>query len=267
MKYRSTELFAGADNRPEQARLHRSPAISEPYAMAEYPNARKAERNALLDLVDLVPGMTIVDIQAAGGYLAEGAYERLGGQVHCVCVEPGRTLSRRLKPYFTLCEDEIDALQSLASNWADAVLGLAGLHHSPSKKNTVRECWRILKPGKPFAVCDVIEESAMARWLNEYVDRHNPAGHKGDFLVPGKATALMVEAGFTGSREEIKQVPWEFDSTYHAARFFKGLFALDRSVQDVESAMRDYLSLSDRGGRVEVVWELIYAVGDKADPV
>jgi 2-polyprenyl-3-methyl-5-hydroxy-6-metoxy-1,4-benzoquinol methylase len=231
--------------------------------MRDYPNARLAERDALMDMVTLAAGMTVVDIQAAGGFLSDGVYERLGGQVHCLCVEPTASLNRRLKPYYTLVEDPVDKIKSIPSDHADVVLGLAGLHHSASKSRTVSESWRMLKPGGEFAVCDVIEGSPVARWLNEYVNRHNPAGHYGNFLKNGEATDLLRQAGFSRTRETVLDVPWTFNGSHDAARFFKGLFGLQVDTDDVLAAMHEYLFLYWGENRLRVKWELIYAYGKK----
>jgi SAM-dependent methyltransferase len=232
--------------------------------MRDYPHARDAEREALLDMVSLRPGMRVADIQAAGGYLSQGVFERLGGNVECLCVEPVPELNRRLDPAFTRIADPIDRIASIADGSVDVVLGLAGLHHSPSKAGTVRECFRILRPGGELALCDVILGSPVARWLNEYVDRHNPAGHRGDFISPGEVTGLLASAGFTDVAESVLAVPWVFPKEADMARFFKGLFGLVPQVDEIRTAVGDYLSCGTAADSFRVHWALIYAYGRKA---
>jgi SAM-dependent methyltransferase len=239
------------------------PAISDPSAMLDYPHARDAERDALLDSVKLRPGMRVADIQAAGGYLSDGVYERLGGRVECLCIEPVAALNSRLNPAFTRIEAPIDRLDGIPNGSADVALGLAGLHHSPSKAGTVAESFRILKPGGELAICDVIVGSAVAGWLNEYVDHHNPDGHSGDFLYHGELTALMARAGFVDLGEQVRQVPWVFPSKHDMARFFKGLFGLTPAVEEVGAAARRYLPCRQFPDRYQVDWELIYGYGRK----
>ncbi len=234
------------------------PAVSADWAMAEFPDARDAERKALLDLAPLAPGMTVLDLQAAGGYLADGIFEQLQGQVELICLEPCRALSSRLSENYTLVEDPVECWSSVLSDSVDIVIGLAGLHHSNDKPATVREAFRVLKPGGCFVVCDVIEDSDMALWLNEYVDANNPAGHKGDFLAPGDLSALFQYAGFSGLSEDVKSVPWLFPAKQDAVRFFKGLFGLVTAESEVQSAMEHYLQMSGGHSGWKIEWRLIY---------
>jgi SAM-dependent methyltransferase len=231
--------------------------------MREYPHARDAERDTLLDMVALCPGMRVVDIQAAGGYLSDGVFARLGGQVECVCVEPVKALNRRLNKAYRVVEDPVDRIVSIASGSVDVVLGLAGLHHSPSPRGTLAEAWRLLKPGAEVAICDVIEGSSVARWLNEYVDQNNPLGHKGKFLVPEWTAGELRRLGFTEVTEEELDVPWVLPSRQDLARFFKGLFGLAVTTEEVGAAIPDYLAVRSEPGRILVEWRLIYAYGRK----
>ncbi len=156
-----------------------APTVSNPAAMAEYRHARERERTALLDGTALRPGSVVVDLQAAGGYLADGA-------VTCICVGPTAELSRRIRPVHRICEDPLDNPLTLPAQSVDTVLGLVALHHSPSHARNITEAYRILKPGGWLVVCEVLEHSKMARWLNGFVNRHNPAGHHGTFVRTGR---------------------------------------------------------------------------------
>lgn len=239
------------------------PAISMAFAMRDYPHAREAERAALIELADPRPGMRIVDLQAAGGYLAQGIHARLGPQVELLCVEPVDVLRSRLAPAFRALPDRLDRLCSIADASCDRVIGLAGLHHSPSKSATVQESFRVLKPGGTFTVCDVIEGSPVAHWLNGYVNRYNPAGHQGAFLVPGEVTALLRACGFESIAECRRSVPWIFDSEWAIGEFFRGLFALDRTSKEVAGAVRERFGWERVAGGLSVPWELIYGRGAK----
>jgi SAM-dependent methyltransferase len=236
-----------------------NPTVSAEWAMREFSEARDAERDALLSLVELRPGQVIVDLQAAGGYLGTEIGRRLDWQAEILCVEPTADLSRRIDPRCRVVADPLDAMTSIADDSVDVVIGLAGLHHSPSKSATVRESFRMLKPGGVFAVCDVRQNSPVARWLNEYVDRHNPGGHKGDFLADGEITALMRAAGFTGCEEEERSVPWRMKSEADLGRFFCGLFGLVSTEQDVIETARRMLGVETTEWGVSIPWTLIYA--------
>jgi len=239
------------------------PAISDASAMQNYPNARDAELQMLLNQTPLFPGCRVVDIQAAGGYLSDGIHTRLQGNVELICIEPVKALNQRLNSDYRVVEDKIENWSSIASGTVDIVLGLAGLHHSQDQQATVKEAYRVLKSGGFFAVCDVIDDSPVANWLNNYVHQHNPSGHIGDFLSPGEVSMLMQDVGFYDIHETIEDVPWVLEDEDHAANFFKGLFGLKSSRADIKKAVPVYLNLIDREQCIEVEWQLIYAVARK----
>ena len=231
--------------------------------MQNYPNARDAELQALLRQTPLFPGCRVVDIQAAGGYLADGISKRLQGNVELICIEPVKALNQRLSPDYLIVEDKMDLWPSIESASVDVVLGLAGLHHSQDQQATISEAFRILKPGGFFSVCDVIDGSPVANWLNNYVHQHNPNGHIGDFIYPDEVSKLMQHAGFSNIQETIEDVPWVLTDEFHVAKFFKGLFGLDSSIDEIKKAVPIYLNLVAKEQRIEVEWQLIYAVGQK----
>lgn len=242
----------------------RFPTVSDASAMADYPNVRNRERDALLSCVTWRPGMRVLDIQAAGGYLSDGVYARLNGCVQCLCIEPSPALRARLNPRYQAFADPVDHWPSIASASVDVVIGLVGLHHSASHDRTLEEALRVLKPGGQLAVCDVELASPVARWLNEFVDRHSPDGHQGRFLRFGYLSEKLEQLGLQQIWEARREVPWVFDSNADAARFFRGLFGLaDIDEATLATGMREYLSHSARAGQVTYDWQLIYAYGRK----
>jgi len=234
------------------------PTTSAPWAMAEYAGARQAELDTLCAQVEFPVAGTLLDIQAAGGFVADAIAERSGGRIHCVCVEPSAELRARLAPRHTIYADEIDNLESVADNSIDIALGLAGLHHSPSARGTLAEVWRVLVPGGQLGLCDVAPDSAVARWLNEFVNEHNPTGHDGCFLDQAAIEALLRDTGYTDIRASVESVPWRFDGDADLLRFFSGLFGLRCEAGTIARGIEQYLSIDRSHGRVEVGWELIY---------
>ena len=128
---------------------------------------------------------------------------------------------------------------------------------------TIKETYRVLKPGGQFAFCDVEHDSSIARWLNEFVDQHNPAGHKGNFLKPGHSRQLLCSADFVSVKEEIRKVPWVFDHREDIPLFFKGLFGLSATIGEINLAINNYFNLEISGNYVLVDWRLIYCYGEK----
>lgn len=239
------------------------PAISNPAAMKKFSNARNNERDALLGLINLKEGLSILDLQSSSGYLSDEIYRRLNKKVSCFCLEPTKELRERLNPDYIAIDNPVENFYSLANESMDIVLGLAGLHHSESHSQTIQECFRVLKPDGQLAICDVIEGSSLDRWLNGFVNGHSASGHQGNFIKEHVLAAQLRESGFENIYEEIIAVPWVFQHHHHIAEFFKGLFGLSCSIEDINKALDDYFIIEKVGDQLQLQWELLYCTAKK----
>lgn len=239
------------------------PTVSDPAAMRDFPNARDNERNTLLEYVHLWPGMRILDFQAAGGYLADEVYRCLSGQVECLCLEPSDALRVRLSPAYEACADPVHAMPSIPDASVDAVLGLVCLHHSDNHEASLAEAVRVLKPDGELAICEVEADSPQAIWLNEFVDRHCPSGHHGNFPHFGYIESRLARHGLESTREERREVPWIFPRQADIAPFLKGLFGLSLDDATLANGIDHYLCLHENSEMAWLDWRLIYAYGHK----
>lgn len=237
---------------------HNFPTVSDPSAMRDFPHVRDKERDCLLEYVTLSPGMAVLDIQAAGGYLSDEVFRRLGGQVSLFCVEPNPELRARLNPAYRAIDNPVEQFASISDQSINVALGLIGLHHSTSHQATICETWRVLKPGGEMAICDVPRGSRLARWFDEFVDAHCPAGHDGNFPEAGSMSRLAASAGFVDVTEELRDVPWVFGQRPQVARFFQGLFNLDLNCAEIDRALNSYFTIHERNGECVVEWQLTY---------
>ncbi|NMH60492.1 class I SAM-dependent methyltransferase [Alteromonas ponticola] len=239
------------------------PAVSDENCMKDYPEIRANERDRLLHYVRIHPNASVLDIQAAGGFLSDKVYQNLDGQVTCYCLEPSDIHRARLKSYHVPVNDEVENFPTIATESMDVAIGLAGLHHSNSHQSTLNEAYRALKPGGQFAVCDVVIGSNIARWLNEYVDANCASGHKGVFVEENSLQQQILNAGFSNVRLSHDDVPWVFPSMQVFVSFFKGLFGLQTTLEEIERAIFDYFEPQILPDRVILPWRLLYATGLK----
>jgi hypothetical protein len=72
---------------------------------------------------------------------------------------------------------------------------------------------------------------------------------------------MLHASGFERVCEETRQVPWMFDSRPDLLRFFKGLFGLTSTLEDIARAIDDYLDVQTSASGLQVDWALIYAYG------
>ncbi len=228
--------------------------------MRDYPHARRREVEALLELAALRPGMVVLDLQAADGYLSDRVLERLGGEARCICVEPS-PLRQRIRSAHQVLSSPLHDITGLGGGTVDRVLGLAGLHHSEDPAGVLRECRRLLRPGGMVAICDVERDSRMDHWLNGFVARHHPGGHDGVFFNAADMRRLFEEAGFVQTEVRRREVPWSFPGFDDLVRFCRGLFGLECPDAVIADGIRELLVVQETGEGVELEWSLLYARG------
>lgn len=138
------------------------------------------------------------------------------------------------------------------------IISLASLHHMTLEERPLfyRECKRILKPGGELVIGDVKKGSDPAKWLNIFVNEHNPLGHKGVFW-DGNDIPTFQEEGFITQLVERKYT-WDFDTKEFMLDFTKHLFGVECDKKTLEQGLEDYLTLKKIDKGYSYPWSLVY---------
>jgi ubiquinone/menaquinone biosynthesis C-methylase UbiE len=233
-------------------------------ACDKYPTARHCERQALIDLLDVHDHHTIIDAPAGGGYLAEGIREAFGPTLSMTCIEPAKNFSQTIPSCFAVINSPIDNIP-LKSQSIDSVASLAGLHHIEDRTAVFREWSRLLKAGGQLAVADVATGSGPDEFLNVFVDRYTPQGHKGIFISDHEFATHFENSGLELQHDRVTQVPWLFDNHQDMADFcIKLFYLLDVNPDEVLEQLQACVGIkSFANDKVGIEWELRYACAIK----
>lgn len=238
------------------------------------PLARDEERRIMIELLDIKPQHTIVDVPAWTGYLAEGIVnlKLVADSKQITCIEASTRFVAAISDKFVKrCAQQVPL--PLADASADRLGSMVGMHHLPDKLAFLREAHRVLKPHGRIAVSEVGADTAVARFLNGPVDRYALNGHKGVFVRPGELRDLLVETGFSHVVERFYHLHWKFPSLEAMSAFCRGLLGLAMATDaQVLAALRDHFAIDEHymlngdemhTREVRLPWSLVYATGVK----
>jgi SAM-dependent methyltransferase len=223
-------------------------------AMLNCPKARDAEFQAALSLANPQIGETLVDMPAGGGYLLE--YADLKG-VRSIAIDPSPLFFLRCQDW--LAETYCCPLTNLPlkSGEVDVVVSLAGLHHEGDRLSIFREVKRVLRKGGRLAIAEVAHNSSVARFLDEFVDAHNPDGHIGKYINDG-FRAEISEAGLTLKQDRAAYYQWWFSTTDQLADFIRLMFGLEQITNaEIVQGVKEYLGPLEFGSQgIGLPWSL-----------
>jgi SAM-dependent methyltransferase len=217
------------------------------HAMQRWPEARRDDFAVPLGWLEPHPGEVVVDVPAGGGYLRRYLPQgcRWFGHEPCASFRegaPGSGTDLLPLPW--------------ADDFADAGISVAGVHHLDDKEPLFRELRRVIRPGGRFVLADVHADSAVARFLDEFVGRYNSTGHAGRYL--GNGTLVELEAaGWRIERSTRVPFAWWFPDRASVAAYCRMLFDM-RDIDDDEllAGIDAHLGLCTKDGSTGMRWEL-----------
>jgi len=224
--------------------------ISYDTAMQRYPYARDAEFRALFSEVDCSAVRKVADIPSGGGYLTR--FLPLDCDIDCF--EPCDTF----KSHHGTRLIDLEQIP-LPSNEYDVVVNLAAIHHIDNKQHFISSLFNSLKPNGYLCIGDIMAESNIAQFLDNFAGKHNGTGHKGRFLTLRSIGDIALPSDYRLVENKSKPCEWIFDDEVALLDFCRLLFGLyDISDMTLFTALRDIVGISYRDNKVRLLWHLLY---------
>ncbi|MEN3974546.1 class I SAM-dependent methyltransferase [Emcibacter sp. SYSU 3D8] len=252
-----------AERKASQLALHaNAPAASyedlfqlrgAPYdsAMSRYPEARREEFLNTIARANLEAGALVADVPAGGGYLAKYLPQGCVWLGHEPCASFGHGATELDRDLLPLPWPDASV---------DAALSIAGVHHLDDKLPLFAELARVVKQGGRLVLADVHEASAVSRFLDGWVDRHNSTGHEGNYLG-GHTPGELRQAGWDVLSAERVPFHWRFASLADMGEFAHSLFDLrTSSPADTARTIGAELGVDTMADGVGMRWELYMVV-------
>lgn len=149
-------------------------------------------------------------------------------------------------------------LNRLQDNYFDAVLSIAGIHHltDPEQFRVLLGVNRVLRTSGWLLMVEVKDQSPTSRFLDDFVGKHTPTGHSGNYL---KDTFLstVARAGYANIKRETVRHEWVFKNKDHLFTWMCTFFGLSSISRETLLDRTEYiLGIHEREQIVTVNWEL-----------
>jgi SAM-dependent methyltransferase len=220
-------------------------------AMQAYPDSRSEEFLNVIAQADITPGMTVVDVPSGGAYLADYLTD-----VNLIGLETSQAFAELAKgrtESVLMYENHCFPLQQAS---ADRVVSIAGLHHVQDKQPVFAEACRVLKPEGRLVVADAEEDSAVRRFLDEFVGAYCETGHSGWYFGDTTRDELR-NAGLNIVADCVLTYAWHAPDKEQLADFCRTLFGMVRADNaTVTEGIGDYLGFVDHPLGIGLNWQL-----------
>ncbi|WP_338848685.1 methyltransferase domain-containing protein [Massilia sp. W12] len=234
---------------PDYAHIFDQRADGYHAAMRLMPQARRAEFTTLFSEIPLQAHDSMLDIPSGGGYLQH--YLDTPCAIQCFDFSAGFAHEGGA---------HVQKIDAHAPFWpigvASRVVSLAGLHHFDDPLAAVARLLRHVQPGGVLHVADVAQDSPQGAFLNGFVDRYNPQGHKGNFF-PTARSAWPADWRISRLRQE--NIPWVFADVQAMCWFCCNLFGVPlQHAAALQAELARLPGYTEYADRCELHWSLLY---------
>lgn len=213
-------------------------------AMRASPRARDLEFRNLFLHSPARHDEIILDVPSLGGYLA------------AACPGLGTVLSLDFAPPLQSGVRHVDPTGSWPVPLADRLVCLAASHHIEDLKGFLLNACRHLRQGARIHLADVEAGSPIGRFLDDFVGRYTPTGHRGiyrDFETIQYPSPLVLQ------KVEPRLCPWRFNDEPEMVDFCRKLFFLQNVSQDrILDQLVKSIGVERADGFVWLQWRLAY---------
>jgi len=163
-----------------------------------YPSAREEGACSLLSLFPDGEDNVIFDGFGGNGYVAKIAQKNNFKSIFITNDISSDMVENSIKEGFPTTWQSADNLNSIKTGTLDGVLYAYGVHHLPVEKRVTafREVYRVLENKGKFVLHDFSNESRMALFFNEVVNKYSITGHDCPHFDEQETQDLLKEAGF-----------------------------------------------------------------------
>lgn len=214
--------------------------------MRACPWVRKQEFLQLFRLEPIQPNDVILDIPSLGGYL--GWYiADFGSIISLDFSESFQAGIRTVSPYG----------QWGLSEKVTRVICIAALHHVEDLSSFLDNLSSQTEVGVRVHLADVGKGSRIGRFLDDFVGKHTPMGHVGNYR---DWTQIEFPSSLSCLDVATLPCPWSFSEPAAAARFARMLFGLvDCSDSDILHAFETMVGMDrNADGGITIHWQLTY---------
>lgn len=148
-------------------------------------------------------------------------------------------------------------LSGIQRNYFDAVISIAGIHHLSDQEQFafIAATRKALRAGGRLFMVEVTADSPTDHFLDDFVGRHTPTGHVGNYLKPDFVRTVEL-AGYHEIRRGTVIHKWVFLDEAHIHTWMSKFFGFSVPQKDLIAQVDGILGITPENECLTVNWPL-----------